>query len=105
LQILLDLTQNPNTSSETRRAVEQHGGRLLEAWHPLFARALGDAADEADLVRYAFGTLRGYLQGRLIASSIADCSDDRAERELLIRGVASAITSEAARRGVSIDGR
>jgi AcrR family transcriptional regulator len=105
LQILLDLTQNPNTSSETRRAVEQHGERLLEAWHPLFARALGDAADEADLVRYAFGTLRGYLQGRLIASSIADCSEDRVERELLIRGVASAIASEAARRGVSIDGR
>jgi AcrR family transcriptional regulator len=103
LQILLDLTQNPNTSSETRRAVELHGERLLKAWHPLFARALGEAADEADLVRYAFSTLRGYLQGSLIASSIADLADDTIERELLVRGVAAAITAEAARRGVSVN--
>jgi AcrR family transcriptional regulator len=103
LQILLDLTQNPNTSSETRRAVELHGERLLKAWHPLFARALGEAADEADLVRYAFSTLRGYLQGSLIASSIAELADDTIERELLVRGVAAAITSEAARRGVSVN--
>jgi AcrR family transcriptional regulator len=102
LQILLDLTQNPNTSSETRQAVELHGERLLKAWQPLFVRALGDAADEADLVRYAFSTLRGYLQGSLIASSIAELSDDKIERELLVRGVAAAIRHEAGQRGVSV---
>ena len=64
--------------------------------------ALGDAADEADLVRYAFSTLRGYLQGRLISSSIAEIADDTRERELLIRGVAAAIRAEAERRGVSV---
>ena len=102
LQILLDLSQNPNTSIETRRAVEMHGERLLKAWQPLFVHALGDAADEVDLVRYAFATLRGYLQGSLISSSITEIADDTSERELLVRGVAAAILAEAERRGVSV---
>ena len=102
LQILLDLTQNPNTSAETREAVAAHGERLTKAWHPLFVRALGDAADEDDLVRYAFETLRGYLAGNIIASSIAERSDDTVPRDLLVRGVAAAMTTEAERRGIAI---
>jgi AcrR family transcriptional regulator len=102
LQILLDLTHNPKTSRETREAIAVHGAELTQAWRPLFVQALGDAAEETDLVLYAFATLRGYLSGRLIASSIADTSDDTFQRELLLRGVATAIRAEAAQRGVAL---
>jgi AcrR family transcriptional regulator len=102
LQILLDLTQNPNTSADTRLAVAQHGERLMKAWQPLFVRALGEAADQPDLVIYAFSALRGYLGGRIIQASIGECSDDTVERDLLVRGVAAAITDEATRRGITI---
>jgi AcrR family transcriptional regulator len=103
IQILLDLTHNPNTSAETREAVAEHGRQLSRAWQPLFSRALGDAAGEEDLVRYAFITLRGYLLGGLIARSIAETRSDRLPRELLVRGVAAAVRSEASARGIALD--
>jgi AcrR family transcriptional regulator len=103
IQILLDLTHNPNTSAETRRAVAEHGRQLSRAWQPLFSRALGEAADEEDLVRYAFVTLRGYLLGSLIARSIAETRSDHLPRELLVRGVAAAVRAEAAARGIFLD--
>ena len=37
IQILLDLTQNPTTSDETRQAALAHGRSLAQAWKPLFA--------------------------------------------------------------------
>jgi len=67
LQIILDLSKNPKTSQETRLAVAAHGEELTRAWQPLFDSALGPAAKDLDLVRYAFLTLRGYLQGGLIS--------------------------------------
>jgi AcrR family transcriptional regulator len=103
IQILLDLAHNPNTSAETRAAVAEHGRRLTRAWQPLFRRVLGDAAGEEDLVRYAFTTLRGYLVGGVIARSIADTRSDRVPRELLVRGVAAAVRSEASARGIPLD--
>src|ERR1700759_5411495 len=103
LQILLDLSHNPKTSAETRRAVAAHGEKLTRAWVPLFEGALGDAARETDLVRYAFLTLRGYLQGGIISAHIADTADDTVPRRLLIEGVAAAIRDEAARLGLPID--
>jgi AcrR family transcriptional regulator len=102
LQILLDLSRNPNTSEETRAAIALHGAELTQAWQPLFVQALGDAAAEPDLVLYAFSTLRGYLSAKLIASSIADTADDTAQRELLVRGVAAAIRTEAEQRGLAL---
>jgi AcrR family transcriptional regulator len=105
LQILLDLTHNPKTSVETRKAVAAHGRELTRAWKPLFARALGDAAGEEDLVRYAFTTLRGYLVGYVISSSIADVQSDRMSRLLLVRGVAAAVRAEAAERGIAVEQR
>jgi AcrR family transcriptional regulator len=102
IQIILDFTANPDTSAETRRAIERHGHELQRAWEPLFAQALGDAARERDLVVYAFTTLRGYLTGRLIAESIADIPADSVQRQLLISGVASSLRAEARRRGVSL---
>jgi AcrR family transcriptional regulator len=102
IQIILDFTANPDTSAETRRAIERHGHELTQAWEPLFAQALGDAAKERDLVVYAFTTLRGYLTGRLIAVSIADIPGDSVPRQLLISGVASSLRAEARRRGVAL---
>ncbi len=105
VQILLDLVRNPRTSAETRRAVEAHGRQLTRAWRPLFAEALGAAAEDDDLVRYAFTALRGYLVGHVIASSIAEVRSDRVTRDLLVRGVAAAVRSEAAagaRRGLQV---
>jgi len=83
--------------------VAAHGQKLIQAWQPLFAHALGDAAGEEDLVRYAFSALRGYLVGHLIASSIAETRDDRRQRDLLVRGVAAAVRAEAADRGIAVD--
>ncbi len=102
LQILLDLSHNPKTSAETRRAVAAHGQELTRAWVPLFEGALGEAARETDLVRFAFLTLRGYLQGGIISAHISAPMDDTVPRRMLIEGVASAIQAEAARRGISI---
>jgi AcrR family transcriptional regulator len=98
LQILLDLTHNPTTSEDTRRAVADHGAALTRGWQPLFDSALGEAAKDPVIVRYAFSTLRGYLTGQLVASHIADTSDDTVPRRLLVEGVAAAIRSETARR-------
>ncbi len=102
LQIILDLSHNPKTSAQARRAVAAHGAELTRAWQPLFEGALGEAARETDLVRYAFLTLRGYLQGGIISAHIADTADDTVPRRLLIQGVAAAIAAEAGRRGIEI---
>ena len=101
LQILLDLSRDPEVSKATKRAIDEHGARLIEAWQPLFEQALGEAANDEILVRYAFATLRGYLTGDLIASNITDTSDDRDVRELLVLGVASADPSTGSRTGAS----
>jgi AcrR family transcriptional regulator len=102
LQILLDLSRDPEASAATKQAVAAHGVRLTEAWEPLFEQALGDAAKDDTLVRYAFVTLRGYLTAGLIASSIAETHDDHEERTMLVRGVACAITERAAARGLTV---
>ena len=95
LQILLDLSHDPKTSETTRQAIAVHGAELVQAWQPLFVQALGDAAADDELVRYAFVTLRGYLTGNLIASSITKTSADDVQREMLVGGVACAIRERA----------
>jgi len=102
LEILIDLTHNPETSDDVREAVAAHGRLLNEAWKPFFTQALGPAARYPSLVTYAFMTLRGYILGRLIASSIAEISDDTRQRDLLVRGVAAAIREDARERGVEV---
>jgi AcrR family transcriptional regulator len=103
LQIILDLSKNPKTSRETRLAVAAHGEELTRAWQPLFDSALGPAAQDLDLVKYAFLTLRGYLQGGLISSRIADTMDDTVQRRLLVRGIALAIRERAQAQGMALD--
>jgi AcrR family transcriptional regulator len=102
LEVLLDLTQDPNTSAETRKAALAHGKRLARAWEPLFAQALGDAAADKELVRYAFKALRGYLIGDSIASRITRAGIDQGERRFVIQGVAAAVRAEARSRGIDV---
>ena len=105
LQILLDLIQNPTTSDTTRQAALNHGQALSRAWQPLFARALGDAATEEDLVVYAFKALRGYLMGDLVASFIAPSPRRRhkVETDLVVAGVAAAVRAAARKIGIEVD--
>jgi AcrR family transcriptional regulator len=103
LQILLDLTRAPDTSEATRQAIAVHGAELVQAWRPLFVQALGEAAADDELVRYAFLVLRGYLTGNLIATSIAESGDHSTQEDLLIRGVAFAIRQRAAEQGLSVE--
>jgi AcrR family transcriptional regulator len=102
LQILMDLSHSPDTSETTRQAIAVHGAGLVQAWQPLFVQALGEAAVDDELVRYAFTTLRGYLTGNLIAASIAEIGDHSTQRDLLIRGVACSIRQRAAEQGLSV---
>ncbi len=102
LEILLDLTQDPNTTAATRKAALAHGQRLSRAWHPLFAQALGDGAKDKELVRYAFKALRGYLIGEGIASRLTKEGVNTGERRFMIQGVAAAVRAEAKARGIHI---
>lgn len=102
LQIGLDLGTNPKTSAETRDAVARHGARLGAMWQPLWAQALGDLADDRDLVSYAFTTLRGYLVGRIMARNFGHGRADTDARRLLIEGVAASLRAEAARRDLPV---
>lgn len=96
LQILLDLSHDPRTSDAARKAVAAHGFELSSEWNSLFVQALGEAAADEEIVRYAFVVIRGYLTGRLIASSISTTADDTLVRELLIKGIACAIREHVA---------
>ena len=102
MQIMLDLSHDPDTSKETRAAVAVHGTRLVEAWQPLFAQALGPAADDFELVAFAFATFRGFLQGNLIATTIGAKPSSRTQRRLVVYGVACALRLRAAEKGLEL---
>jgi len=99
-QIMLDLVQSPASSEATKRAVAAHGRNLTRAWRPLFAEALGEAAADEELVRYAFLTIRGYLSANTMAARLARQRRDAPVRALLLRGVACAIRERAAEAGL-----
>jgi AcrR family transcriptional regulator len=99
LQILLDLNQDPRSSTTAKEAVAFHGAELNQLWLPLFQQVLGDMADDHELARYLFLTSRGYLTGDLIASSISAPTNDAAERQLLISGMAMVVRQRKRRRG------
>ena len=102
IQILLDFAANPETSEDTRRAIDRHGQALIRAWQPLFEQALGEAASDPELVLYAFSTMRGYLSARSISVKIYDVPADAVQRQLLVSGVAASLRSEARRRGLAL---
>jgi AcrR family transcriptional regulator len=104
MQIMLDLLHAPGTSDSTRRALVRHGSELTRVWQPLFTKALGEAAEDDALTRYAFLTIRGYLSSNLIAAKIGRMERDDEIRVLLIRGIACAIRERASALGVSVAG-
>jgi AcrR family transcriptional regulator len=101
-QIMLDLIQSPSSSAATKQAVAEHGRNLTRVWRPLFARALGEAAKDEELVRYAFLSIRGYLSANTMAARLARPRHDAPIRGLLLRGVASAIRERAGEAGLEI---
>jgi AcrR family transcriptional regulator len=102
VQITLELVKDPKTSDHVRRAVDLFGVELTAAWRALLEQALGEASWSPELVRYAFRTLRGYLAGNAMASTVADVADDHHDRLLIVRGVAHTIQVEADRLGLSV---
>jgi AcrR family transcriptional regulator len=103
-QVMLDLIQSPASSAATKQAVAEHGRNLTRVWRPLFAKALGEAARDDELVRYAFLTIRGYLSANTMAARLAVQRRDGPIRDLLLRGVACAIRERAAGAGLEIGG-
>jgi AcrR family transcriptional regulator len=100
MQIMLDLIQSPATNEATKRAVAQHGQELVRVWQPLFSRAMGEAAGDDDLVRYAFLAIRGYLSENTMADRLVPQRPDAPVRALLLCGVACAIRERAAQAGL-----
>jgi AcrR family transcriptional regulator len=103
IQILLDLSADPGTSSSARRAVQQHGRSLTRIWEPYFVQAMGEAGQCAELVQYVFLTLRGYLTANLLVSRLQSVGHDPVIRDLLVKGVACSLTDRARELGLSID--
>jgi AcrR family transcriptional regulator len=115
VQILLDLSANPNMRAgerrELRRTHSEAFDRLAQA---LLQQALGDVAAEEDLCLFAFMTLRGYLSSWAIARLIAEFPDDAivklvrnvddaAMRKLLVHSIATTIRESAHARGYDLD--
>jgi AcrR family transcriptional regulator len=103
IQILLDLSSDPNTTASARRTVDRHGRTLARLWEPFFVGAMGEAGHNAELSEYAYLTLRGYLTANLLLSRLRTVGRDPAVRDLLIRGVACAVTDRAGELGLSVD--
>jgi AcrR family transcriptional regulator len=103
IQILLDLSADPDTSSSARRAVQQHGRSLTRIWEPYFAQAMGEAGRRAELAEYVFLTLRGYLTANLLVSRLQSVGSKPVVRDLLVKGVACAVTERARELGLSVE--
>ncbi len=65
LQIILNLSHNPETSAETAAALEHFDATLSAQLTSLIARAIGPGADDAS-VTLVFHTLRGLAVSHLI---------------------------------------
>ena len=65
LQIILNLSHNPETSAETAAALEHFEATLSAQLTSLIARAIGGGADE-DAVTFVFHALRGLSVSHLI---------------------------------------
>jgi AcrR family transcriptional regulator len=103
IQILLDLLADPSTSATTRRALDRHRRALSRAWEPFFVQAMGQASQNAELVEFAFLTLRGYLTANLLLSRVRAIGRKPAVRALLVQGVACAVANRAHELHLSVD--
>jgi AcrR family transcriptional regulator len=99
VQILLDLSVNPGLSvdarDELRHTAAEEFSRISQ---PLFAQAIGAAAEEQDLVDFALATLVAHLESQQIARLASEGSATSPTRRLLVRALASFLEEEMARR-------
>ena len=104
MQIMLDLSHDPNTSKETREAVAVHGERLVEAWEPLFAQALGPAANDFELVAFRVRRARA-ASSRATSSPPPSAPSPAAGRNAGSSSTASpsALRLRAAEKGLELD--
>jgi AcrR family transcriptional regulator len=103
IQILLDLSSDPRALETTRRALDVQARSLTRAWKPFFVQAMGEASQSAELVEYAFLTLRGYLTANLLPSRLRRVGTRPAIRRLLVGGVACAVRQRAEELGLGVD--
>jgi AcrR family transcriptional regulator len=103
IQILLDLSADPGISSSARRALQKHTRLLAGVSQPFFAQAMGEAGRDAQLAEYVFLTLRGYVTANLLLSRLQSVGHDPVVRDLLVKGVAGAVTERARELGLSLD--
>lgn len=118
MQILLELSANPRMSALAERVIHRDEGASFDRLaQPLVAKAIGRAADVAELVGYVFMTFRGYLISSALSRRIAKLPEGALnksmsrpgrgaqgnQRELLVSGVAATIRREAAQRGIPLD--
>jgi AcrR family transcriptional regulator len=103
IQILLDLSADPGTSSSARRALQRHARSLTRIWEPLFVQAMGEAGRCSELAEYVFLTLRGYLTANLLVSRLQTVGHDPVVRDLLVKGVCWAVTERARELGLNVE--
>jgi hypothetical protein len=94
---------DPSTSRSARRAVDEHGRSLTRIWEPYFVQTMGEAGHCTELVEYVFLTMRGYLTANLLLSRLHSIGRKPAVRELLVQGVACAVTKRAEELGLRIE--
>jgi AcrR family transcriptional regulator len=103
IQILLDLSADPGTSSSARRALQKHTRLLAGISQPFFVQAMGDAGRNTQLAEYVFLTLRGFVTANLLLSRLQSLGHDPVVRDLLVKGVAGAVAERARELGLSVD--
>jgi AcrR family transcriptional regulator len=113
MQILLELSANPKMSALADRVVDRGGAGIFDRLAgPLLSKALGAAADDHEVVFFAFMTMRSFLIASAITRRIADLPEgailrlmgksgdlEGADlRGMVVRGLSVMIREELARR-------
>ena len=93
IEILLDLSADPSTSTSARRALQKHGASLTRVWEPYFVQAMGEAGHCTEIVEYVFLTFfkSGTRRQTSCSRVPARIGHRPAVRRLLVQGVASAV--------------
>lgn len=116
MQILLELSANQRMAALAGGSSDREGGTFDRLAQPLLAKAIGDFAEDPDLVYYIFLTFRGFLVSSALTRRIAKLPEGAlnkpmgkagsgsvaVQRKMLVEGVAATIRAEAGRRGMAI---
>lgn len=117
MQILLELSANPRMSALAQRVTGRENGDTFDRLaQPLLAKAIGNVAENSDLVFYVFLNFRGFLISNALARRIAKLPEgvlnkpmsgtrghgDAVQRRLLVQGVAATIRAEMEKRRLGV---